>query len=44
VRSSQLNSIFNQKEFLRPIMTPYELELGLVEDKSWDGGYDLDFR
>ena len=41
---AQMNSIFNNKEYLRPILTPYELELGLVEGKTWDGGYDLDFR
>ena len=39
-----MNSIFNNKEFYRPIITPYELELALVPHKEWDGGYNLDFR
>jgi len=42
--SLQMNSIFNNKEFYRPIITPYELELALVPHKEWDGGYNLDFR
>ena len=43
----QMNSIFNNKEFLRPLLTPYELEAALVPQEikgEWDGGYDLDFR
>ena len=43
----QMNSIFNNKEFLRPLITPYELEAALVPQEikgEWDGGYDLDFR
>ena len=43
----QLNSIFNNKEFLRPLLTPFELEAALVPQEikgEWDGGYDLDFR
>ncbi len=42
-----MNSIFNNKEFLRPLLTPYELEVALVPQEikgEWDGGYDLDFR
>lgn len=44
---AQMNSIFNNKEFLRPLITPYELEAALVPKEikgEWDGGYDLDFR
>ena len=42
-----MNSIFNNKDFLRPLVTPYELEMALVPQQvkgAWDGGYDLDFQ
>jgi diphthamide biosynthesis protein 2 len=36
------NTLIDSKEFLRPIVTPYELELALTS-KSWSGDYILDF-
>jgi len=37
------NSLVDAKEFLRPIVTPYELEVALGADRSWTGRYVLDF-
>lgn len=34
--------IFDFQEFLRPIVTPYELELALTS-KTWSNNYILDF-
>lgn len=31
------------QEFLRPIITPYELEIALQAEPQWDGKYVLDF-
>jgi diphthamide biosynthesis protein 2 len=31
------------KDFLRPIITPYELEIALKVEQSWSGRYILDF-
>ena len=31
------------QEFLRPIITPYELELALRENMSWSSKYLIDF-
>ncbi|GAA5899126.1 hypothetical protein JCM8208_003010 [Rhodotorula glutinis] len=36
------NSMVDSKEFLRPIVTPFELELALT-GKAWTGDYLLDF-
>ncbi|GAA5874434.1 hypothetical protein JCM3774_005718, partial [Rhodotorula dairenensis] len=36
------NSMVDSKEFLRPIVTPFELELALTS-KAWTGDYILDF-
>ncbi|TDL18370.1 diphthamide biosynthesis protein [Rickenella mellea] len=33
----------DSKEFLRPIISPYELELALQPEPSWTGKYILDF-
>jgi diphthamide biosynthesis protein 2 len=33
-----------QKDFLRPIVTPYELEVALQAEQSWTGKYVLDFK
>ncbi|CCL98888.1 uncharacterized protein FIBRA_00895 [Fibroporia radiculosa] len=38
------NSIIEAKEFLRPIVTPYELEIALQAEQSWTGQYILDFN
>ncbi|KAI0821748.1 diphthamide biosynthesis protein [Trametes gibbosa] len=37
------NSLLESKQFLRPIITPYELEVALQPTQSWTGRYVLDF-
>ncbi|CAE6438716.1 unnamed protein product [Rhizoctonia solani] len=37
------NSVIDSKEFYRPIVTPFELEIALGADRSWTGEYVLDF-
>ncbi|ORX46325.1 diphthamide biosynthesis protein 2 [Hesseltinella vesiculosa] len=37
------NSLIDSKEFYRPIVTPYELELALMKSAEWTGNYVLDF-
>ncbi|KAI0804663.1 putative diphthamide synthesis protein-domain-containing protein [Irpex lacteus] len=37
------NSLVEAKEFLRPIITPYELEIALQDEPQWTGRYELDF-
>ncbi|KAI0631510.1 diphthamide biosynthesis protein [Trametes polyzona] len=37
------NSLLDAKDFLRPIITPYELEVALRPTQSWTGRYVLDF-
>ncbi|CAE6483692.1 unnamed protein product [Rhizoctonia solani] len=37
------NSVIESKEFYRPIVTPFELEIALGADRSWTGEYILDF-
>ncbi|KAH9942803.1 putative diphthamide synthesis protein-domain-containing protein [Amylocystis lapponica] len=37
------NSLVEAKEFLRPIVTPYELEVALQAEQTWTGQYVLDF-
>lgn len=34
--------LYHHQEFLRPIVTPFELEMALT-NKSWTGDYVLDF-
>ncbi|KAG5643986.1 hypothetical protein DXG03_009276 [Asterophora parasitica] len=38
------NSVIEAKEFLRPIVTPFELEIALQPAPSWSGRYVLDFE
>ncbi|KAJ1963432.1 hypothetical protein GGI12_002063, partial [Dipsacomyces acuminosporus] len=38
------NSLVDSKEFYRPIVTPYELELALSRTKEWTGDYVTDFH
>lgn len=38
------NSLIDAKDFLRPIVTPYELEIALQAEQSWTGRYVLDFE
>jgi len=37
------NSLVEAKDFLRPIITPYELEIALQSQLKWTGRYELDF-
>ncbi|KAI9463837.1 putative diphthamide synthesis protein-domain-containing protein [Boletus coccyginus] len=37
------NSVIDSKEFYRPIITPYELEVVLQAEGTWSGRYVLDF-
>ncbi|KAH0835596.1 putative diphthamide synthesis protein [Lanmaoa asiatica] len=37
------NSVIESKEFYRPIITPYELEVALQAEGTWSGRYVLDF-
>ncbi|KIK64153.1 hypothetical protein GYMLUDRAFT_57148 [Collybiopsis luxurians FD-317 M1] len=37
------NSLVDAKDFYRPIVTPYELEVALQAEQSWTGKYVLDF-
>ncbi|KAI8320118.1 diphthamide biosynthesis protein [Martensiomyces pterosporus] len=38
------NSLVDSKEFYRPIVTPYELELALSRTKEWTGDYVTEFH
>ncbi|KAF9165623.1 Diphthamide biosynthesis protein 2 [Actinomortierella ambigua] len=38
------NSLIDSKEFYRPIVTPYELELALSKSREWTGDYITDFQ
>ncbi|KAJ3997354.1 putative diphthamide synthesis protein-domain-containing protein [Lentinula boryana] len=38
------NSLIDAKDFYRPIITPYELEVGLQAEQNWTGKYILDFE
>jgi hypothetical protein len=33
----------DSQDFLRPIVTPYELEVAMQAEQSWTGRYVLDF-
>ncbi|EIM84817.1 diphthamide biosynthesis protein [Stereum hirsutum FP-91666 SS1] len=37
------NSMIEAKEFLQPIVTPYELQIALQPEPTWTGEYVLDF-
>ncbi|KAJ7641509.1 putative diphthamide synthesis protein-domain-containing protein [Roridomyces roridus] len=37
------NSLIEARDFLRPIITPFELEVALQAEQSWTGRYVLDF-
>lgn len=37
------NSLLDSKEFFRPIVTPFELEIALVRGKEWSNQYSADF-
>ncbi|KAJ3014090.1 Diphthamide biosynthesis protein 2 [Thoreauomyces humboldtii] len=36
------NSLLDSRDFLRPVVTPFELELALVEGREWSGEYQTD--
>ncbi|RIA85674.1 putative diphthamide synthesis protein [Glomus cerebriforme] len=38
------NSLIDSKEFYRPIVTPFELEIALNPSKQWSGEYVTDFQ
>lgn len=38
------NSIVDSKDFLQPIITPFELEIALSDQPEWTGKYLLDFQ
>ena len=38
------NSLLDSKILFKPVVTPYELELALVEGREWTGKYSADFR
>jgi diphthamide biosynthesis protein 2 len=39
------NSLIDSKEFLKPIVTPFELQMGLLrKDREWTGEYITDFN
>ncbi|KAJ2958183.1 hypothetical protein NQZ79_g6205 [Umbelopsis isabellina] len=38
------NSLIDSKEFYRPIVTPFELEIALSSQKEWTGDYITDFQ
>ncbi|CAG8645487.1 9803_t:CDS:10 [Paraglomus brasilianum] len=38
------NSLIDSKEFYRPIVTPFELEIALDRSKEWTGEYITDFQ
>ncbi|KAI9911886.1 hypothetical protein PsorP6_008953 [Peronosclerospora sorghi] len=37
------NTLMDSKEFYKPIVTPYELQLALSRREEWDGRYKTDF-
>lgn len=40
----QQNTLMDSKEFYKPIVTPYELQLALSSSDEWTGEYKTDFR
>ncbi|KAL6071145.1 Diphthamide biosynthesis protein 2 [Balamuthia mandrillaris] len=38
------NSLVDSKDFYKPIVTPFELEVALVKGKKWTGDFVTDFR
>ncbi|GMF42470.1 unnamed protein product [Phytophthora fragariaefolia] len=37
------NTLMDSKEYYKPIITPYELQLALSPNEEWDGQYKTDF-
>ncbi|KAJ0397177.1 hypothetical protein P43SY_005104 [Pythium insidiosum] len=40
----QQNSLMDSKEYFKPIVTPYELQLALSENDEWNGQFKTDFH
>ncbi|POM67232.1 Dolichyl-P-Man:Man(5)GlcNAc(2)-PP-dolichyl mannosyltransferase [Phytophthora palmivora] len=40
----QQNTLMDSKEYYKPIVTPYELQLALSPTEEWDGQYKTDFK
>ena len=38
------NSIFDSKEYLAPVITPFELDVALNEDRDWTGQFVANFN
>ncbi|XP_068702450.1 2-(3-amino-3-carboxypropyl)histidine synthase subunit 2-like [Montipora foliosa] len=38
------NTLIDSKEFYKPIVTPYEMELACLRTREWTGDYITDFR
>lgn len=38
------NSLLDSRDFYRPVITPFELELALNVERTWTGEYSTDFR
>lgn len=38
------NSLIDSKEFYRPVVTPFEMEIACCPDRQWTGNYETDFR
>jgi diphthamide biosynthesis protein 2 len=38
------NSLIDSKDFFKPIVTPFELEIALVKGKEWSNQYTTDFN
>ena len=38
------SSLLDSKEFYKPIVTPFELEIALNPERKWDGAYSSDFN
>ena len=38
------NSLLDSKEYLKPIITPFELDVALNSDRMWTGHYYANFR
>lgn len=38
------NSLLNNEEFYRPVITPYEFEIAVNSSRPWTGDYITDFR
>lgn len=44
VASPETCAAVDAAEYWKPLITPFECEVALVEGRSWTGRYDLDFR